>query len=131
MWAHRDRRRSADPGGAARSHRRRRDAAGRPVLACVMLVADLTACSSGRVPAWTTVGDDATTTPIKHLVVVFQENIPFDRYFGVYPRALNPPGEPRFEVAFGVDANKRLVLTAKDVKSGKLVYRDVPVAKLV
>jgi phospholipase C len=38
----------------------------------------------------------ATTTPIKHLVVLFQENIPFDRYFGVYPHALNPPGEPRF-----------------------------------
>jgi phospholipase C len=38
----------------------------------------------------------ATTTPIHHLVVLFQENVPFDRYFGVYPRALNPPGEPPF-----------------------------------
>ncbi len=37
-----------------------------------------------------------TTTPIRHLVVLFQENVPFDRYFGVYPSALNPPGEPRF-----------------------------------
>src|SRR5215468_12491092 len=36
--------------------------------------------------------DSATTTPIKHLVVLFQENVPFDRYFGVYPRALNPGG---------------------------------------
>jgi phospholipase C len=36
------------------------------------------------------------TTPIKHLVVLFQENVPFDRYFGVYPNALNPPGEPPF-----------------------------------
>jgi molecular chaperone DnaK (HSP70) len=41
------------------------------------------------------------------------------------------PGEPRFEVAFRVDANKRLVLTATDVKTGKAVYRDVPVVKLV
>lgn len=38
----------------------------------------------------------STTTPIKHLVVLFQENVPFDRYFGTYPRALNPPGEPAF-----------------------------------
>lgn len=37
-----------------------------------------------------------TTTPIRHVVVLFQENVPFDRYFGVYPHALNPPGEPRF-----------------------------------
>jgi phospholipase C len=39
---------------------------------------------------------ETTTTPIKHLVVVFQENVPFDRYFGAYPVALNPPGQPRF-----------------------------------
>jgi phospholipase C len=37
-----------------------------------------------------------TTTPIKHLVVLFQENVPFDRYFGTYPHASNPPGEPSF-----------------------------------
>ena len=37
-----------------------------------------------------------TTTPIKHLVVIFNENISFDHYFGTYPLAANPPGEPRF-----------------------------------
>ena len=37
-----------------------------------------------------------SATPIKHIVVVFQENRSFDRYFGTYPHALNPPGEPRF-----------------------------------
>ena len=32
--------------------------------------------------------DDAkTTTPIKHLVVIFQENVSFDHYFGTYPHA--------------------------------------------
>ncbi|PZS19909.1 MAG: hypothetical protein DLM57_02950 [Pseudonocardiales bacterium] len=41
-------------------------------------------------------GRSATATPIKHLVVLFQENVPFDHYFGVYPHAANPPGEPRF-----------------------------------
>ncbi len=38
----------------------------------------------------------ATVTPIKHLVVLFQENRSFDHYFGTYPVAANPPGEPRF-----------------------------------
>ncbi len=38
-----------------------------------------------------------TATPIEHLVVVFQENVSFDHYFGTYPKALNPLGEPRFE----------------------------------
>lgn len=37
-----------------------------------------------------------TTTPIKHLVVIFQENVSFDHYFGTYPNALNPAGEPQF-----------------------------------
>ena len=35
-------------------------------------------------------------TPIKHLVVIFQENVSFDHYFGTYPRAENKPGEPLF-----------------------------------
>ena len=41
----------------------------------------------------------ATATPIKHLVVVFQENVSFDHYFGTYPVAANPPGEPAFHAA--------------------------------
>jgi len=35
-------------------------------------------------------------TPIQHLVVIFQENISFDHYFGTYPNATNPQGEPPF-----------------------------------
>jgi phospholipase C len=38
----------------------------------------------------------STMTPIKHLVVIFQENISFDHYFGTYPTATNPAGEPKF-----------------------------------
>ena len=34
-----------------------------------------------------------TTTPIKHLVVIFQENVSFDHYFGTYPKATNTSGE--------------------------------------
>jgi phospholipase C len=37
-----------------------------------------------------------TTTPIKHVVVLFDENISFDHYFGTYPYAQNQPGEPQF-----------------------------------
>ena len=40
-----------------------------------------------------------TATPIQHLVVIFGENISFDHYFGTYPSATNPPGEPRFKAA--------------------------------
>ena len=40
-----------------------------------------------------------TKTPIKHLVVVFNENRSFDHYFGTYPNAMNPEGEPIFEPA--------------------------------
>ena len=35
-------------------------------------------------------------TPIQHLVVIFQENVSFDHYFGTYPHATNPAGEPAF-----------------------------------
>jgi hypothetical protein len=35
-----------------------------------------------------------TASPIKHLVVIFQENVSFDHYFGTYPKAANTSGEP-------------------------------------
>ena len=35
-------------------------------------------------------------TPIKHVVVIFQENISYDHYFATYPNAANPSGEPIF-----------------------------------
>lgn len=40
--------------------------------------------------------DPRTATPIKHLVVIFQENVSFDHYFGTYPFAENARGEPVF-----------------------------------
>jgi phospholipase C len=42
-----------------------------------------------------------TSTPIKHVVVIFGENISFDHYFGTYPNAENPSGEPKFEARQG------------------------------
>lgn len=34
-----------------------------------------------------------TATPVKHVVVIFQENVSFDHYFATYPIAANLPGE--------------------------------------
>src|SRR3984957_15890660 len=38
----------------------------------------------------------STSTPIKYVVVIFQENESFDHYFGTYPSATNPSGETPF-----------------------------------
>ena len=41
--------------------------------------------------------DMQTTTPIKHVVVIYQENVSFDHYFATYPKAQNTTaGEPKF-----------------------------------
>lgn len=42
-----------------------------------------------------------TRTPIKHLVVIYQENVSFDHYFATYPKATNPTGEPSFRAQRG------------------------------
>jgi phospholipase C len=43
-----------------------------------------------------------TTTPVKHLVVIFQENVSFDHYFATYPNAANnSPDEPTFHAHRG------------------------------
>ena len=41
-----------------------------------------------------------TATPIKHVVVLFDENVSFDHYFGTYPQAANTDGSP-FHAAKG------------------------------
>jgi phospholipase C len=44
----------------------------------------------------------ATTTPIQHVVVIFQENVSFDHYFATYPVAANnSKSEPSFTAAPG------------------------------
>lgn len=48
--------------------------------------------ANAQTPAPVTAAD----SPIQHLVVIFQENVSFDHYFGSYPYALNPEGEPLF-----------------------------------
>ena len=60
----------------------------------------LAACGGGDAPPDAL----ATATPIKHLVVIFDENISFDHYFATYPVARNPRGEPTFAAAPGTPA---------------------------
>jgi phospholipase C len=70
------------------------------------LAVGMFALTAAALPAIAQNGDirpaaSATTTPIKHLVVIFQENVSFDHYFATYPSAANTPGEPRFTAAAG------------------------------
>ena len=53
---------------------------------------------SGSVPASETSStppsSTSANTKIQHVVVIFQENVSFDHYFGTYPNALNLPENP-------------------------------------
>ena len=61
--------------------------------------AQAASASAGALEATDDDGDVDTATPIRHLVVIFQENVSFDHYFGTYPMAANPAGEPVFAAA--------------------------------
>lgn len=67
------------------------------------------------------IGDTTTQTPIKHLVVIFQENISFDHYFATYPAALNPRGEPRFIAREGTPSVNGLGTLVNGVPEGVLL----------
>ena len=58
-------------------------------------------CDFSPVCCRATLRRKTTATPIKHLVVIFDENVSFDHYFGTYPHALNPPHEPAFKARPG------------------------------
>ncbi len=62
--------------------------------ALVLLPAGVAAADTTSKPT----SGGATTTPIKHLVVIFQENVSFDHYFGTYPNAANTSGQ-KFDAA--------------------------------
>jgi phospholipase C len=58
-----------------------------------------------------------TAAPIKHLVVIFQENVSYDHYFGTYPTAQNNPGETHFKAKKHTPRNNNL-LAPLDVNNG-------------
>jgi phospholipase C len=72
-------------------------------FAAALLVLSACGSSDHTTPAATLSAQDAltTATPIKHVVVIFGENRSFDHYFGTYPNATNPTGEPVFTAAAG------------------------------
>ena len=72
-------------------------AAGLLALSACLLAAASASAQSGQVSA----EPEAATTPIRHVVVIFQENVSFDHYFGTYPIAANPPGQPQFNALPG------------------------------
>jgi phospholipase C len=53
-------------------------------------------CASASLVPGNNVNESPTMTPIKHVVVIFQENVSFDHYFGTYPIAANPPNQLPF-----------------------------------
>jgi phospholipase C len=76
-------------------------------MAAMLLAGNLALATPGSLRAndktndkKSTTGNDnggmTTTTPIKHLVVIFQENVSFDHYFATYPVATNPKAETQF-----------------------------------
>ena len=75
--------------------------AGVAVLAFAAAVSSAATAASARTstPPAVSAGAPVTATPIKHLVVIFQENVSFDHYFGTYPNAANPNSEPQFVAA--------------------------------
>src|SRR5271168_965234 len=69
----------------------------RQIFSAVLSFALLTGTFSVPVQAGQSRGqkkDYDTATPIKHLVVIFDENNSFDHYFGTYPDAANQNGSP-------------------------------------
>jgi phospholipase C len=67
----------------------------------------LSGCSTSSSQPASTAPPPVVVTPttasaaIKHVVVIFGENISFDHYFGTYPNASNLPGETVFTAAAG------------------------------
>ena len=69
------------------------------------LIAASTASGAGT-PSSAPAG--ATSTPIKHVVVIFDENVSYDHYFGTYPKAANVDGTT-FLAAKNTPKNDNLV----------------------
>jgi phospholipase C len=80
-------------------NRIRASATPRKMLA--FLTALTTALGPSVVPAFGASPAHREKMPIQHIVVIFNENISFDHYFGTYPVALNPKGEPPFHARRG------------------------------
>jgi phospholipase C len=77
------------------------------LLAVAATTGSLLASTAGT-PASAASGDPATATPIKHVVVLYDENVSFDHYFGTYPQAANTDGTT-FTAASGTPSATNLL----------------------
>ncbi|MEE4541206.1 alkaline phosphatase family protein [Streptomyces sp. V4-01] len=90
---------------APRSRRRRLPAA---LAATALAAAAALGVPAGAVAAPAGHGPARTASPIRHIVVLFDENISFDHYFGTYPKAANTDGT-RFTAGPGTPAPVNLL----------------------
>jgi len=70
---------------------------GTKLLARAVSALAITSICTTPVMARPEMADPGTVTPIQHVVVIFQENVSFDHYFGSYPNAAGfvaQPGTP-------------------------------------
>src|SRR3954467_9156216 len=77
-----------------RTWKRRRSAALAASLAAAGALT-LASCANGGTGATALTAAESpvhAATPIQHVVVLFDENISFDHYFGTYPKAANTDG---------------------------------------
>ncbi|MBV9088495.1 MAG: alkaline phosphatase family protein [Mycobacteriaceae bacterium] len=63
------------------------------LVSVVVLVMTGASCSSAPRQSPALPAGGQTATPIQHLVVMFEENVSFDHYFGTYPAAANVDGQ--------------------------------------
>ena len=89
---------------------------GAGALSVALAMTGLAVSSAGASPSVAS----ATTTPIKHLVVIYQENVSFDHYFGTYPKAANTSGQP-FKASSGTPKVNNLVTTKGAGGTGNLL----------
>ena len=87
----------------------------------------LSGCSSTGGTNFSAATIEETKTPIKHVVVIFQENVSFDHYFATYPHAMNPPGEPAFTASVLTPSSINTLASPLDVRNnfGRLTTVDL------
>jgi phospholipase C len=84
------------------------------------LIAASNSSSSANSPKATPDRSATTASPIKHLVVIFDENVSYDHYFGTYPKAENTDGTT-FYAATSTPKNNNLV-TSGSLTSNPNLY---------
>jgi phospholipase C len=92
---------------------------GLAAVAATSLVAVNIMSSSAEVTQAVPNRSKITTSPIKHVVVIFDENISYDHYFGTYPKASNTDGT-KFHASFLTPRNDNLITSGALTKNPNL-----------